>query len=59
MRLVGKTLTLVIKSQEFILSANADNHNIEDEIVLGDGYYLRFGIKGNGSNIKVFEIMKK
>jgi hypothetical protein len=38
------------------LSTNANNRNIAGVVALGEGYYLRFDIKGNGSNIKVFEV---
>jgi len=55
----GKTLTLVIDGREFILSTNANNRNISGEIYLGDGYYLVFDFKGNGSNIKDFRIIRK
>ncbi|MCL2137201.1 MAG: hypothetical protein FWH40_06755 [Coriobacteriia bacterium] len=59
LRLEGKTLTLVIDGREFVLSTNANNVNIEGEISLGDGYYLRFDLKGNGSNVKAFEVYQK
>ena len=59
LRLNGKVLTLVIDGREFVLSTNANNRNIEGEISLGDGYFLRFDIKGNGSNIKMFDIILK
>ena len=49
----------MIDGREFILSTNANNRNISGEIYLGDGYYLVFDIKGNGSNIKNFSIIKK
>gem|GEM_PF-3062686 len=55
--LTGKTLTLVIDGKEFVLSTNANNRNISGEIYLGDGYWLVFDIKGNGSNIKDFKIV--
>ena len=59
LRLDGKVLTLVIDGREFVLSTNANNRNISGEIALGDGYYLKFDIKGNGSNIKEFKIIPK
>jgi hypothetical protein len=59
LRLDGKVLTLVIDGREFVLSTNANNRNIDGEIALGDGYFLRFDIKGNGSNIKMFDIILK
>ena len=55
----GKVLTLAIDGREFILSTNANNRNISGEIALGDGWYLKFDIKGNGSNIKEFSIIQK
>jgi hypothetical protein len=59
LRLNGKILTLVIDGREFVLSTNANNLNISGEINIGDGYYLVFDIKGNGSNIKDFRIIRK
>ena len=59
LRLAGKVLTLVLDGREFVLSTNANNRNISGEIALGDGYYLKFDIKGNGSNIKEFSVIKK
>ena len=59
LRLEGKTLTLVIDGREFVLSTNANNRNISGEIYLGDGYYLVFDFKGNGSNVKDFRIIRK
>ena len=59
LHLNGKVLTLVIDGREFVLSTNANNRNIEGEIDLGDGYFLKFDIKGNGSNIKMFNIVVK
>ncbi|MCL2121402.1 MAG: InlB B-repeat-containing protein, partial [Clostridiales bacterium] len=57
--LSGKTLTLSIDGREFVLSENANNRNISGEIALGDGYYLVFDIKGNGSNMKEFRIIQR
>jgi len=59
LRLVGKVLTLVIEDREFVLSVNASNRNLTGKIKLDDGCWLNFDIKGNGSNIKVFEITHK
>jgi DNA-directed RNA polymerase subunit RPC12/RpoP len=56
--LSGNVLTLVIDGREFVLSTNANNRNISGEIPLGDGCFLKFDIKGNGSNIKQFEVVK-
>ena len=55
----GKILKLDIDGRSFILSNNANNRNIEGEISLDDDYKLVFDIKGNGSNIKIFKIIKK
>ena len=59
LRLDGTVLTLVIDDRDFVLSTNANNRNIDGEIALGDGYFLKFDIKGNGSNIKMFDIIIK
>lgn len=55
----GKTIKLVFGNREYILSENANNVNISGEIELGDGYYLIFDIKGNGKNIKAFEVIRR
>jgi len=55
----GKTLTLVLPGLDpIVLSTNANNRNIEGRVDLGDGYTLIFDIKGNGSNIRIFDIIK-
>jgi len=59
LRLNGKVLTLIIDGREFTLSTNANNRNVDGEIALGNGHFLRFDIKGNGSNVKVFEVVKR
>ena len=56
--LTGKTLTLILGDLQIVLSTDANNRNISGTVALGDGYYLKFDIKGNGSNIKVFEVFK-
>ena len=55
----GKVLRLVIERVDLILSANANNRNIEGEVALGDGYFLAFDIKGNGSNVKIFDVIDR
>ena len=56
----GKELKLVLDGREIvILSRNANNRNIEGEVALGGGAFLRFDIKGNGSNIKEFRIIQR
>jgi len=57
--LSGKVLTLVLDGKEFVLSTNANNRNISGEISLGGDCYLKFDIKGNGSNIKEFSVIEK
>jgi len=53
-------LTLLLPDLEpIILSTNANNRNVSGELYLGDGYFLIFNIKGNGSNVKVFEVVYK
>ena len=53
------TLTLVLDGREIVLATRVNNRNVAGEIDLGDGFFLKVDIKGNGSNIKVFEIIKK
>ncbi len=55
----GKTLKLVFDDREIVLSTNANNKNQKGEVYLGNGYWLVFDIKGNGSNVKEFRIIKK
>ena len=57
--LTGKVLRLVVERVDLILSANANNRNIEGEVALGDGYFLAFDIKGNGSNVKIFDVIDR
>ena len=52
-------LTLVLDGIEFVLSHNANNRNISGQIALGCGCYLVFDIRGNGSNVREFEVVKK
>ena len=59
LRLVGKTLTLILGDREFVLSTNANNRNISGEIHLGYGHFLIFDLKGNGSNIKTFTVVTR
>jgi hypothetical protein len=58
--LTGKTLVLLLPGIDpIILSTNANNRNIGGVVELPDGSgTLIFDIKGNGSNIKVFKIIK-
>jgi len=54
------TLTLLLPGMApIVLSTNANNRNVEGIVDLGNGYFLRFDIKGNGSNVKTFEIVYK
>ena len=54
----NRTLTMTLPGIDpIVLSTTANNRNIEGEVYLGDGYYLIFDIKGNGSNVRVFEIV--
>jgi hypothetical protein len=55
--LEGKVLTLVIGDFSIVLSTNANNRNIEGKVYIGNGKYLEFDLKGNGSNIKIFRIV--
>ena len=58
LQLRNGVLTLVIDGYEIVLSTNANNMNISGQVDLGDGYCLIFDIKGNGSTVKVFDIMR-
>jgi len=52
------TLTLRIDGKEFVLATNVNNRNVSGRVVLPDGSgVLVFDIKGNGSNIKTFEVV--
>jgi hypothetical protein len=52
------TLTLALPGLDpIVLATNVNNRNVEGEVDLGDGYILIFDIKGNGSNIRRFEIV--
>jgi len=53
------TLTLVYEGRSFVLATNVNNRNVSGEVDLGDGFFLVFDIKGNGSNVKVFEIVER
>jgi len=54
------TLTLVVGDREFVLASNVNNLNVSGEIELPDGSgILVFDIRGNGSNVKLFEIRSR
>ena len=56
--LEGKVLKLVFDDGfVLILSTNANNRNIDGKVAIGGGKFLVFDLKGNGSNIKKFEIV--
>jgi len=57
--LIGHTLRLVLDGVDIVLSESANNRNISGEVDLGDGYFLIFDIKGNGSNVREFEVIKR
>ncbi|MDR2833043.1 MAG: 5'-nucleotidase C-terminal domain-containing protein, partial [Streptococcaceae bacterium] len=52
-------VTLTLDGYSFVLSENANNRNIAGTISINDQFELRFDIKGNGSNVKVFEVVEK
>jgi len=59
LRLDGEVLKLIIDEREFVLATNVNNRNVSGKIELPDGSgILIFDIKGNGSNVRVFEISK-
>jgi hypothetical protein len=43
---------------DIILARGVNNRNVAGTVALGDGYFLRFDIKGNGSNIKDWTIIR-
>jgi len=52
------TLTLVIDGRIFVLATKVNNRNVSGTIELPDGSgTLVFDIKGNGSNVKIFNII--
>ena len=54
------TLTLFLDGREFILAENVNNRNVSGKFELPDGSgTLVFDIRGNGSNIRVFEVILK
>ena len=58
--LAGKVVTLFFgDGREIVLSTNANNLNVSGEVDLGDGFWLVFDIKGNGSNIKEFKVVQR
>jgi DNA-directed RNA polymerase subunit RPC12/RpoP len=57
--LSGKTLMLIVDGKAVVLSTSANNMNQSGQVDLGDGYVLVFDIKGNGSNVKTFSVIKK
>ena len=52
-------LTLILDGRQFILSHSTNNRNVSGEIPLGSGCYLVFDISGNGSNVRVFEVVRR
>jgi hypothetical protein len=54
------TLTLVLDGVEFILARGVNNRNVSGSIELSDGSgTLVFDIRGNGSNVREFRIIRK
>ena len=53
----GKTLSVKIGDEFIVLQTKANNKNVSGEIDLGNGFVLKYDIKGNGSNIKQFEFI--
>jgi hypothetical protein len=55
--LTNQTLTLLLEGMEpIVLATNVNNANIEGEVDLGC-YTLIFDIKGNGNNVRVFDVV--
>ena len=56
----GTVVTLFFgDDRTIVLSTNANNLNISGEVDLGDGFWLVFDIKGNGSNVKEFKMVQR
>jgi len=54
------TLTLILDGREFVLATNVNNRNVSGRIMLPDGSgELVFDIRGNGSNVAVFNIIER
>lgn len=53
------TLTLHINNIELVLSSSANNRNIAGQIELDENNILLFDIRGNGSNVRRFEIIRR
>ncbi|MCL2157983.1 MAG: InlB B-repeat-containing protein, partial [Oscillospiraceae bacterium] len=53
------TLTLVINGREFIIALGVNNRNVSGSVELADGSgTLVFDIRGNGSNVVIFKIVR-
>lgn len=53
----GKKLSVKIGDKFVVLETKANNKNVSGEVDLGNGFVLKYDIKGNGSNIKQFEFI--
>jgi len=53
------TLTLIIDGMELVLATNVNNRNVSGRVELPDGSgILVFDIRGNGSNVREFRIIR-
>ncbi|MDR2832319.1 MAG: hypothetical protein LBV67_01230 [Streptococcaceae bacterium] len=55
--LVDGELRLQINGIDIVLATNVNNRNVSGEVTLSNGQVLRFDIRGNGSNVRGFEIL--
>ncbi|MCL2287422.1 MAG: hypothetical protein FWC32_13795 [Firmicutes bacterium] len=56
--LTGNVLTLTFEGNVFTLSTTANNMNQSGSIDIGGGYTLIFDIRGNGTNISYFSVVR-
>ena len=49
-------LILVVGDIEFTLATGVSNRNVSGTVSIGDGWYLRFDIRGNGANVREWTI---
>ena len=52
-------LFLIINEKPLLLASRVNNRNVRGEVDLGEGYFLLFDIRGNGSNVVRFEVVQR
>jgi hypothetical protein len=55
----AETCSVCGNKQTFTVNLDGNNANLDGTVDVGNGYFLVYDIKGNGSNIKAFYIIKK